>query len=80
MMKYIFSATLLSLTMTAAGANDIDIKELAPCKPAAMRYCERVTDASMSNLIRCGATLAAKSDEVGSQCRQVLRRYSLLHD
>ena len=78
MMKCVFSAVLLGLSMAAAGANDIDIKELAPCKTAAIKYCERVTDASMSNLIRCGATLASKSDEVGSQCRQVLRRYSLL--
>jgi hypothetical protein len=78
MMKSIIPTVLLGFSIVAAGANEIDIKELAPCKPAAIKFCERITDASMSNLIRCGTTLASKSDEVGSQCRQVLRRYSLL--
>jgi hypothetical protein len=30
---------------------------------------------TMSNLIRCGATLAAISNRVGDRCRAVLRRY-----
>ena len=33
---------------------------------------------SMSNLLRCGATLAANSHRVGEGCRVVLRRYGQL--
>jgi hypothetical protein len=32
----------------------------------------------MSNLLRCGATLAAISHRVGEPCRVVLRRYGQL--
>jgi hypothetical protein len=57
----------------------LDVKELAPCKPAASRYCDRSDiNASMTNLLRCGATLASVSNRVGEQCREVLRRYGQL--
>ena len=63
--------------LTAAGA--FDVKELAPCKPAAARYCDHADiSASMGNLLRCGATLAQVSERVGEGCRQVLRRYGQL--
>jgi hypothetical protein len=32
----------------------------------------------MSNIMRCGATLASMSTRVGEPCRQVLRRYGQL--
>jgi hypothetical protein len=76
MMKGVLSTLLLGLSVTAVGAVDID--DLAPCKPAAAKYCDHSSGKSMSNLLRCGATLAARSHEVGNQCRQVLRRYGQL--
>jgi hypothetical protein len=77
MRKSLFAVCLLGLSATAAGA--IDVKELAPCKPAASRYCDHSDiSASMGNLLRCGATLASMSTRVGENCRQVLRRYGQL--
>lgn len=67
---------LLALTLT--GANAFDLNELAPCKPAAMRFCDRSGGMTTANLFRCGATLAAVSNRVGSGCREVLRRYGQL--
>jgi hypothetical protein len=77
LLKTLFAVCLLGATATAAGA--IDVKELAPCKPAASRYCDHSDlSASMGNLLRCGATLAQVSTRVGEGCRQVLRRYGQL--
>lgn len=77
MVKSLLAASLLGALTTAAGA--LDMKELAPCKPAAARYCDRADGStSMSNLIKCGAALAAVSQSVGENCRQVLRRYGQL--
>jgi hypothetical protein len=77
MQKSLLAALLLGGLTTAAGA--LDMKELAPCKPAATRYCDHSDiSASISNLLRCGATLASVSNRVGEQCRQVLRRYGQL--
>ena len=77
MVKSLVAASLLGMLITTAEA--IDVKELAPCKPAASRYCDHSDlSASMSNLLRCGATLAANSHRVGEGCRVVLRRYGQL--
>jgi hypothetical protein len=77
MVKSLVAASLLGTLVTTAEA--IDVKELAPCKPAASRYCDHSDlSASMSNLLRCGATLAANSHRVGEGCRVVLRRYGQL--
>jgi hypothetical protein len=77
MVKSLVAASLLATLVTTAEA--IDVKELAPCKPAASRYCDHADlSASMSNLMRCGATLAANSHRVGESCRVVLRRYGQL--
>jgi hypothetical protein len=77
MLKSLFAVCLLGASATAAGA--IDVKELAPCKPAAARYCDHSDiSASMSNLLRCGATLASVQHRVGVGCREVLRRYGQL--
>ena len=77
MLKSLLAALLLGGVMTAANA--LDVKELAPCKPAAARYCDHSDHtASMTNLLRCGATLASMSNRVGAQCREVLRRYGQL--
>jgi hypothetical protein len=55
-----------------------DMPDLAPCMPAAARFCERSGGMNWSNLLRCGATLAAHSFRVGDSCREVLRRYGQL--
>lgn len=80
--KSLFAVLMLGGFVSAAGA--IDYKDLAPCKPAATRYCEHADaqanngQVNMSELMRCGATLAANSHRVGEPCRVVLRRYGQL--
>lgn len=77
MVKCLFAVCLLGASATVAGA--LDVKELAPCRPAAARYCDRGDiSASTGNLLRCGAMLAQVSERVGESCRQVLRRYGQL--
>jgi len=77
MVKSLLAAILLGALTTAAGA--LDVKELAPCKPAAARYCDRGDHSmSMTNLLRCGAMLASVKERVGENCREVLRRYGQL--
>jgi hypothetical protein len=51
------------------------LRQLAPCKSAAARHCDRSGGLTTSNLRRCGTVLAAISDQVGNQCRKVLQRY-----
>jgi hypothetical protein len=76
-MKTILAACILfGLSITAASA--IDLAELAPCKPAAARMCDRSGGISFDNLLRCGATLAAHSWRVSSDCRAVLKKYGQL--
>jgi len=68
----------LALGLCATAANAIDLAELAPCKPAAARLCDRSGGMSWDNLLKCGATLAAQSWRVGDECRAVLRKYGQL--
>jgi hypothetical protein len=72
------AVTLFFLGTTATIAQAIDMQDLAPCKPAAARFCERTGVMNWSNLLRCGATLAAHSSRIGDDCREVLRRYGKL--
>jgi hypothetical protein len=67
---------LLGLSVTGAAA--LDVNDLAPCRPAAARFCDRSEGMTFSNLLRCGATLAAHSFRVGNACRDVLKRYGQL--
>ncbi|HEY5962551.1 MAG TPA: hypothetical protein VIU42_00875 [Xanthobacteraceae bacterium] len=77
MLKSLLAAFLLGAITTAAGA--VDVKDLAPCKPAAARFCDQSNiGATITNLLKCGATLASVSNSVGEGCRQVLRRYGQL--
>jgi hypothetical protein len=76
-MKLLIAACLL-LGVSATAANAVDIAELAPCRPAAARLCDRSGGMTWSNLLRCGATLAAQSWRVNSRCRAVLRKYGQL--
>jgi hypothetical protein len=75
-MKGCLAVLLLGLSVT--GAHAFDIKGLAPCKPAAAKYCDRSGGITMDTILRCGATLAALGEQVGNQCKQVLRRYGQL--
>jgi hypothetical protein len=76
MNKTIIAVFLLGLSATIVQA--FDMQDLAPCEPAAARFCDRSGGMNWSNLVRCGATLAAHSFRVGSSCREVLRRYGQL--
>jgi hypothetical protein len=76
-MKKTVSALFLLIT-SASLANALDIKELAPCRPAAAKLCDRSGGMNLDNLMRCGATLAANRSRVGSGCRAVLKRYGQL--
>jgi hypothetical protein len=67
---------LLGLSATIAQA--FEMGDLAPCRPAAVRFCDRSGGMNLNNLIHCGATLAAHSFLVGNGCREVLRRYGQL--
>jgi len=76
-MKLLIAACLL-VGLSATAANAIDLAELAPCRPAAAKFCDRSGGMTWSNLLRCGATLAAQSWRVSSRCREVLRKYGQL--
>jgi hypothetical protein len=76
-MKLIIAACLFVGAWTTT-ASAVDLAELAPCKPAAARLCDRAGGMTFGNLLRCGATLAANSWHVGSTCREVLKKYGQL--
>jgi hypothetical protein len=76
-MKLVLAACLL-LGLSATAANAIDLAELAPCRPAAAKLCDRSEGMTWVGLLHCGATLAAHSWRVGDQCRAVLRKYGQL--
>jgi hypothetical protein len=76
-MKTLVAACFL-LGVSATAASAIDLAELAPCRPAAARFCDRTGGMTFSNLARCGATLAAHSWRVSSDCRAVLQKYGQL--
>jgi hypothetical protein len=76
MKKSLLAFFLLALSVTAVGA--VEMKDLAPCRPAAARFCDRSGGMTWSNLLRCGATLAAHSFHIGNACRDVLKRYGEL--
>ena len=76
-MKILIAACLL-LGLSVTAANAIDLAELAPCRPAAARLCDHTAGMTWSNLLQCGATLAAHSWRVGNECRAVLRKYGQL--
>jgi len=75
------SFTVVALIWIASGetatAFDLKktIKDLMPCKYAAIRLCER-SQLSIAALWKCGATLAAApQEEIGTKCVAVLKRY-----
>jgi hypothetical protein len=76
-MKLLIAACIF-LGVSATAVNAMDLAELAPCRPAAAKLCDRSGGMNWSNLLRCGATLAAHSWRVGESCRVVLRKYGQL--
>jgi hypothetical protein len=74
----LITAACLFLGVWTTSARAIDLAELTPCKPAAARLCARSGGMTMSNLLRCGAMLAANSWRIGSGCRAVLHKYGQL--
>ena len=71
-------AVCLCVGVWSTSADAIDLAELAPCKAAAAQFCDRSGGMTWSNMLRCGAKLAAQSWRVGSSCREVLRKYGQL--
>jgi hypothetical protein len=76
------SFTVIALMCMTSGetATAFDLKEtlkdLMPCKYAAIRLCERPQQVSAAALWKCGATLAAApQEEIGKRCVAVLKRY-----
>jgi hypothetical protein len=76
-MKLLLAACIL-LGLSATAANAIDLAELAPCRPAAAKLCDRSAGMTWTSLLQCGATRAAHSWRVGDECRAVLRKYGQL--
>ena len=76
-----FKASVLAsllFTTAIAPAQALELKELMPCKAAALRICDRSEGLTMTALWKCGATLASRRDELGARCVQVLVRYGQL--
>jgi hypothetical protein len=75
-------AAMLLWPIGAASAETQDmkklLKELVPCKSAAMRLCDRSQGINAASLWRCGVTLAARQQDVGQRCVDVLKRYGQL--
>jgi hypothetical protein len=71
-------ATILFLGLSTTMAGALDMQDLAPCRPAAAKFCDRTGGMNLSNLLRCSATLVAHSFRLGNSCRDVLKRYGQL--
>jgi hypothetical protein len=76
MKKAVVALFFLGVTTTIDQA--YDMRDLAPCRPAAARFCDPSGGMNWSNLLRCGATLAAHSFRIEDSCREVLRWYGQL--
>jgi hypothetical protein len=59
-------------------AQALDLRDLLPCKAAAIRLCDRSQGLTTAALWKCGATLASRSGEIGRKCMAVLVRYGQL--
>ena len=54
------------------------MKEVMPCRAAAVRLCDRSQGITYAALWTCGATLASQSHKVGARCVEVLQRHGQL--
>jgi hypothetical protein len=77
MIKTLVVAAGLSVA-GAAQADSIDLRKLLPCKSAAARFCDRSQGMSTDALLKCGAMLATRHQEVGARCVDVLKRFGQL--
>ena len=76
-----FKASVLAsllFTTAIAPAQALELRELMPCKAAALRMCDRSEGLTMAALWKCGATLASRRNELGARCVEVLVRYGQL--
>ncbi len=79
MMKTLGATTFLLLA-GAATAGALDLRNLMPCRTAAVRLCDSSQGMTIAALWRCGATLASHRHEVGQGCLAVLRRHGQLYE
>ncbi len=77
-MVRISAAATLALMAATAPADAIDLKDLTPCRSAAVRLCDRSQGTDAAALWKCGATLASRRQDVGPRCVEVLIRYGQL--
>jgi hypothetical protein len=72
----------LSLLTETSAAEPLDLRalpaDMMACKPVALRLCDRSQGYTAAALRKCGATLAARVQEVGQGCTDVLKRYGQL--
>ena len=78
-----FTVAALMCMTSAPTATALDLKKavlnLMPCNSAAIQLCDRPKEISAAALWRCGATLAAASQEqIGKGCVAVLKKYGQL--
>jgi hypothetical protein len=73
---------MLAFSAQVAAADPVDLNnlpaDLAACKPAALRLCDRSQPHNAAALWSCAAVLAARHLEIGRVCISVLRRYGHL--
>jgi hypothetical protein len=72
------AAVLMLLMVGLVPAQALDLRDLLPCKAAAIRLCDRSQGLTTAALWKCGATLASRSGEIGRKCMAVLVRYGQL--
>jgi hypothetical protein len=77
MFKVSVLASLL-FTTAIAPAQALELRELMPCKAAALRICDRSEGLTLAALWKCGAMLASRRHELSARCVQVLDRYGQL--
>jgi hypothetical protein len=71
---------LLAASLGTVEASDLKglMKDVLPCKAAAVRLCDRSEGITFAAFWKCGATLAARYREVDRRCVAVLKRYGQL--
>jgi hypothetical protein len=76
----IAAALLLAALVGTADASDLKtlLKDVMPCRSAAVRLCDRSQGMDFAAVWRCGATLASHRHDVGPRCVEVLKRYGQL--
>ena len=71
-MRYVL-LVLCFLSFSIQNTIAIELVEVLPCKPAAVKYCSK----DMS-LYQCGDILAAYHRHINEACKEVLKRFGKL--